>query len=115
MSDKEAELGHKLVVLAMENKLLKTRVAELEHVLEECLYNIEHRYPSKNNIDSALIQQTQAILKRKPKKTIRCSCNARPERMSNGRHGKWHSQSCPMYDGDHPEICKEPTEGEESE
>ena len=40
----------------------------------------------------------------------RCTCGVRPEHMGEGRYGKWHSQSCPMFDGDHPEICKDSTE-----
>ena len=34
-----------------------------------------------------------------------CTCGAKPEHMGGGRYGKWHSYSCPMFDGDHPEIC----------
>lgn len=36
-----------------------------------------------------------------------CTCNAKPEHMGEGRYGKWHDYNCPMFDGDHPEICEE--------
>jgi len=44
-------------------------------------------------------------------KPTECICNAKPEHMGDGRYGKWHGQDCPMFDGDHPEICRESTGG----
>ena len=35
----------------------------------------------------------------------KCTCGAKPEHMGWGSYGKWHSQDCPKFDGDHPEIC----------
>lgn len=45
--------------------------------------------------------------KGEPSKTKEeCICGAKLEHMGDGRYGKWHRQDCPMFDGDHPEICK---------
>ena len=37
-----------------------------------------------------------------------CTCGAEVERIIS-RNGKYHAQDCPMFDGDHAEICSEPS------
>lgn len=42
----------------------------------------------------------------------KCRCGAKAEHMGDGYMGIWHSQDCPMFDGDHPEVVDRP-EGSE--
>ena len=40
------------------------------------------------------------------KEQMSCNCGTDPQHMGDGVYGKFHSQDCPMFDGDHPEICE---------
>ena len=44
-------------------------------------------------------------------KDTECACGAKPEHIGDDSYEKWHRQDCSMFDGDHPEICDNPTQG----
>lgn len=64
-----------------------------------------------------IAQKRGEVLAAHRARNYNCTCGAEPEHMGEGRYGKFHSQGCPEFDGDHPEIVKSkelPNQSQES-